>query len=441
MRKKVLIITYYWPPAGGPGVQRALYFVKYLRDFGWEPIVYTVENGEYHNTDPSFEHEIPENVEVLKKPSREPYYWYKLLTGRKKEEKLKPALVTEKTGRPLLQRTAVWIRGNFFIPDARMWWIRPSVRFITGYLKDNPVDAVFSTSPPQSVHLIARNVSRKMNIPWVADFRDPWTKVHYFDDLTLSRRALKKHRILEKSVLTEARRVTAVSWSMAEDFERLSGRAIDVITNGYDLPENLLQPAPPEFDGIKIFFMGSLPEKRNPIQFWEVLKSWIAQNNITPGDLNFLFIGNIDPAILRYLNETGLQDFISSKTYIPHNEIWDYLHRSDVLFFIGTPGKKDVINLKIFEYLAVQKPILSISSAGGDIEKILKETAAGLNADFDQPEIALKNFIRFYEAFQNHTLRHIGSSAKDSVARFSRRNLTRELALLLDEITGEDDSL
>src|SRR5690625_1877256 len=173
MRKKVLIITYYWPPAGGPGVQRAVYFVKYLRSFGWEPIVYTVKDGEYPNLDPSFEKEIPENLTVWKRRSPEPYYWYKLLTGRKKDESLKPAIVSETSKKSFTHQMAVWIRGNFFIPDARMWWIRPSIRFLRRKLKDHPVDAIFSTSPPQSVHLIAQGIASKMNIPWVADFRDP----------------------------------------------------------------------------------------------------------------------------------------------------------------------------------------------------------------------------------------------------------------------------
>src|SRR5687768_13552946 len=188
MSKKVLIITYYWPPSGGSGVQRWLKFVKYLRDYGWEPIVYTPSNPESPVNDDSLAKDIPSGITILKTEIREPYGLYKKFIGRKKDEKISAAFLTEKKKPKLAERIAVWIRGNFFIPDARKWWIGPSVSFLSDYLSKNKEDAIVSTGPPHSMHLIALGLKNlpapkeslrtgkagKLNIKWLADFRDPW---------------------------------------------------------------------------------------------------------------------------------------------------------------------------------------------------------------------------------------------------------------------------
>src|SRR5687768_9770887 len=176
MSKKVLIITYYWPPSGGSGVQRWLKFVKYLRDYGWEPIVYTPSNPESPVNDDSLAKDIPSGITILKTEIREPYGLYKRFIGRKKDEKISAGFLTEKKKPKFAERIAVWVRGNFFIPDARKWWIKPSISFLSDYLTKNKVDAIVSTGPPHSMHLIAMGVKKKTGIKWLADFRDPWTQ-------------------------------------------------------------------------------------------------------------------------------------------------------------------------------------------------------------------------------------------------------------------------
>ena len=189
---RVLIISYYWPPSGGAGVQRWLKFSKYLRDFGWEPVIYTPENPESPDVDKSLLKDIPPGIEVIKKQIWEPYDAYKRFIGQKKDEKIQAGFLSEKKRNPLFENISVWIRGNFFIPDARRFWIKPSIRFLIKYLAAHPVNAIVSTGPPHSMHLIALGLKKKLNIPWLADFRDPWTTIDFYHQLHLTRQADKK---------------------------------------------------------------------------------------------------------------------------------------------------------------------------------------------------------------------------------------------------------
>ena len=177
--KRVLIITYYWPPAGGSAVYRWLKFTKYLREFGWEPVIYTAENGEYTELDPDNVKDIPSGVTVLKQPIWEPYNFYKRFIGQKKTEKINVGFLTEKKKPALAERISVWVRGNFFIPDARCFWVKPSVKYLSAWLAKNPVDMVISSGPPHSMHLIAMKLKKQFNLPWIADFRDPWTNIDF----------------------------------------------------------------------------------------------------------------------------------------------------------------------------------------------------------------------------------------------------------------------
>ncbi|MBO8429398.1 MAG: glycosyl transferase family 1, partial [Bacteroidetes bacterium] len=199
--KRVLIITYYWPPSGGSGVQRWLKFAKYLPQLGWEPVIYTPLNPEPNAIDEALCREIPEGMTVLKRKIFEPYSLYKFLSGKKRGETIEANIISKESGGSASARLFAFIRGNFFIPDPRCFWIRPSARFLKRYLRKNPVDAIISTGPPHSMHLIAARLSRAAKIKWIADFRDPWTKIFYFKHLPLTNFAKKRHGKLEKEVL------------------------------------------------------------------------------------------------------------------------------------------------------------------------------------------------------------------------------------------------
>ena len=201
--KRVLIITYYWPPSGGSGVQRWLKMSKYLPDYDWQPVIYTTENAEYPIIDPSLEKDVPTDMEVIRRPIHEPYNFYKKFLGIKKEETVKMGFIHEKEKKKGWKvNFSLWIRGNLFIPDARCGWVKPSVKYLKEYLKEHPVDAIISTGPPHSMHLIAMKLKEELGIPWIADFRDPWTEIDYYNDLHLTRCADRKHHRLEREVLT-----------------------------------------------------------------------------------------------------------------------------------------------------------------------------------------------------------------------------------------------
>ena len=170
--KKVLVITYYWPPTGGSGVQRWVKFAKYLPQFGWQPVIYTPENPEMTSVDKTLEGDIPPEAIVIKRPITEFYTLYRRLMGRG-DSSVKEVNPINNRERTFKQKLMLALRGNLFIPDPRVTWVGPSVRFLKKYLEENPVDIIVSTGPPHSMHLIAMKVAAATGIPWVADFRDP----------------------------------------------------------------------------------------------------------------------------------------------------------------------------------------------------------------------------------------------------------------------------
>lgn len=427
--KKVLIITYYWPPSGGSGVQRCLYFVKYLKKFGWEPIVYTVSNGEYPAIDESLEKEIPLGTTVIKSEIWEPYQLYKKFTGQKKDKKLKPSIVSEKQKNQFAHKISTFIRGNFFIPDARKFWIQPSIKRLSKYLAENPVDLIFSSSPPQSVHLIALGLKQKFNIPWVADLRDPWTKISYYKDLMLTPWADSKNKTLEKKVLKTADTVTTVSWSCQQGFEEIGNRKVEVITNGFEDTIKLPDITPDE-NFYTISYTGTLSRDRNPITIWTGIKELLDSHPKLKSTLRLRFIGDIDDSVFDSLKSLGLGQNVERVGYVKHAKVFEYLASSNMLLLIGIQGDKGVLTGKLFEYLFSGKPILSIGPKGGDIEKILEETKAGINIDFEEKAAVKKALLDLikHKRTTNNSIRN------QQLSRFTRKSLTEQLAKLFDQL-------
>ena len=231
-KKKVLIITYYWPPAGGSGVQRWLKFMKYLRDFDIEPIIYTVKNPSYPILDDSLLSEIPEGIEIVKQPIFEPNSLLSIFGSKSKNESagfLDP-------NPSFLGKIMQYIRANYFIPDARKYWIKPSVRFLSNYIEKNAVDVVITTGPPHSLQLIGLQLKKQKGVKWISDFRDPWTEIDYFHQLPLTKKATKKHHILEEEVIRKSDMILVVGDTMKKKFLKYSD-SIEVITNGFDTNE------------------------------------------------------------------------------------------------------------------------------------------------------------------------------------------------------------
>lgn len=431
--KRVLIITYYWPPSGGAGVQRWLKFVKYLRGYGWEPVIYCPENPEYPETDPSLEKDIPDGIEVIRRPIWEPYLLYKRLQGRKKDERINAAFLSEKKNNPLVEKLSVWIRGNLFIPDARRFWIAPSIKFLTGYLRHHPVDAIASTGPPHSMHLIALGVSGRLGIPWLADFRDPWTNIDFYRDLRLTAAADRRHHTLERRVVTRASAVTVISHNMAEDFRRIHDRGYEVITNGFDPDDTDTGSITPDTK-FSIAHIGTLVSTRNPSVLWTALAELLPDHPDLASDLEIKLVGKVDFSVTESLGRNGLSGYVNRIDYMPHAEVTRVQKQSQVLLLLinDTPNARMILTGKFFEYLAAERPILCIGPGDGDAAAILKDTAAGTLVGYSDVTAMKKAILDYYASYRNGTLR----VESRNTGQYSRKELTGRLAGVLNTITA-----
>jgi glycosyltransferase involved in cell wall biosynthesis len=418
MALRALIITYYWPPAGGSGVQRWLYFVKYLREFGIEPVVFTVDKPSYPIVDKSLESHIPEGIEVIRQRIWEPGN----LVAKKGNDS--SGFLPENP--TLFQKFKQYIRANYFIPDARKFWIRPSTRKIIKYLKKNPVDWIITTGPPHSVHLIGKRVKAKMGVKWLADFRDPWTEIDYFHHLPLTKSSLFKHQRLEYEVVSSADKVIVVSNTMKKQFEELNPNCT-VITNGYD-DANL--STVPEIDKqFTLTHIGMLNADRNPEMLWEVLAEMIYDNEEFEEKVQINLVGHIADEVRQSIRSFELERFVNYTQYIPNYAVPAFQMKSQVLLLIinNVPSSKTIITGKVYEYLRSKRPILAIAPTDGDLADIIDTTQSGIVVDFIDKE-GLKRAIEIYF---KHYLKNQLIIKSINTEQYHRKNLTQHLALLL----------
>ncbi len=431
-QKKVLIITYYWPPTGGGGVYRWLKFVKYLPQFGWEPIVYTPLNPEAGITDETLLTDISKNVSVLKKKIIEPYALYKLITNKPKTFTYDNFVHThEKLKKSFKEKVSIFIRGNLFIPDARCLWIKPSVKYLTNYLKENPVDVIVTTGTPHSMHLIGLRLSRITKIPWMADFRDPWTNIEYYHLLRLTKYANNKHIKLEKKVLTSADIVVTVSPSWAKLMENLGAKNVYTINNGYDDEDFSFLPVEID-DKFTITHVGVLNESRNPYKLWKAISEICFQSEDFRNNLKLQFLGTTDFTVKEYLKELELLQYTDFFGYVKHSDALKITAASAVLLLLlnNTPDIEGRIPAKMYEYIAARRPILQIAPEKCDAAQILYETNSGYRADFDDTEEIKKNILKLYNNFKNTTT----ELKFTNIEKYSRKKLTQKLSIVLDNM-------
>lgn len=426
--KKVLIITYYWPPSGGAGVQRWLKFAKYLPEFGYQPIIYTPENPEFPVLDESLLKDIPEGIEVLKQPIWEPYNWYRQFLGQK-DKKIGAGFVSEKKEPGLLHKISVWVRGNFFIPDARKFWIKPSVQYLVKYLQENPVDAVVSTGPPHSMHLIALELKKRLNINWIADFRDPWTNIDFYKELMLSSWADSKHRQLEQEVLAKADSVVTIGYTMTKEMAELGAKRVETITNGFDeddFPETQIG-LDSEFT---ISHIGTFSPARNHPKFWQALAELKTENQALANSLKIRTVGVVDHHVATAIEEAGLFENWERIDYVSHDKVLEYQRSSKVLLVSinDSPNATGILPGKFFEYLASGRPILAIGPKQSDIGTVLSKTKAGVIVEKDDLEEMKQVILALFEENQNL------QRDETEIAKFSRRGLTGQMVELLNSL-------
>lgn len=431
--KRALIITYYWPPSGGAGVQRWLKLSKYLPEFGWQPVVYTPENPEAPVEDHSLLKDVHPSVEVIKTPIWEPYGLYKKFVGMKSGEKINAGFLNENEKPEKKEGVSVWVRGNFFIPDARKFWIRPSVRFLKKYLLEHPVDAIISSGPPHSMHLIARQLKRKMNIPWIADFRDPWTEIDFYNQLRLTGRSDQKHKTLEKSVLTEANKVVVIGKTMAARFSAVHAISSVVIPNGFD-EEDFQKVQRENSDEISIVHVGAMNKDRNHPAFWEAIAEIKKEKPTIANRLKILLVGKLDISVQQSISSFGLGNQVDIHAYLQHDQIAAMLQSASILYLPinNTPNAKSIQTGKLFEYLAAGRPILGTGPTDGDAADIITSCHAGEMVDFTDVKKIKSVLLNWIDQIDRKVMKHKTSGAE----QFSRRNLTAIYAEQLDQITG-----
>lgn len=432
--KKVLIITYYWPPAGGPGVQRWLKFVKYLPEFGIKPIVYIPKNPTYPILDQDLVSEIPAGVTILKKDIFEPYAIASVFS-KGKVKKISSGIIPEQKKQSFSERISLWIRGNLFIPDARVLWVKPSVIYLQKYIRENDINTIITTGPPHSVHLIGFHLKKKTKVNWIADFRDPWTTIGYQKSLKLSSFAASKHKKLEKEVLTYADEIIVTSKSTKLEFAEITSKPIRVITNGYDLETVEKQKVDNKFS---ISHIGSLLSERNPKILWQTLAELINEIPTFKNDLELKLIGTVSDTVLQSIEENSLTPFLHNLGYVSHAEAIAAQRRSQVLLLleIDSPETKAIIPGKLFEYMVSGRPILALGPQGADFADIIKETNTGIFITYQEKQKLKSTIIDLYTRFLTGDLKANAAGLQ----QYSRRNLTGKLADVILHLNNTSNS-
>ena len=424
--KKILIITYYWPPAGGPGVQRWLKFVKYLPEFGIDPIVYCPENPNYPIIDKSLLSEIPKTITVLKQPINEPYGLASLFS-KNSTKKISSGVIPKAKKQSLIEKVMLYVRGNYFIPDARKNWIKPSVSFLSNYIQNHQIETIITTGPPHSLHLIGLNLKEQLEIKWLADFRDPWTTIGYHKALRLTKLSEAKHKEFELKILNTADEIIVTSNHTKNEFQTKTKHAVSVITNGYDSHSITIEEKDTLFT---LSHIGSLLSERNPKVLWEVLSELIQENKDFSKAFQLNLVGVVSDDVLESIYKNGLEEYVNIAGYVSHDDAIKFQLQSQLLLLIEIDSEdtKAIIPGKVFEYLISETPILAIGPRDADIEQIIKSTNTGTYFSYNQKGLLKNQLLNYFDAYQNNDLKVNAIGLQP----YSRKALTEKLSIIIN---------
>lgn len=418
--KKVLFITYYWPPAGGPAIQRVLKFAKYLPEYGYQPIVLTVENPDAPSFDKALEKEIPACCKVYKTKSVDYLAFYKKLFV-KKGGSLKSDILAQ-SNQSLLSKLMVWVRQNLFIPDAKIGWKRTAVQEGIRIAKEEQVDLILSSSPPHTVQLIAKEIAQTTGLPWVTDLRDPWTNYLFYQQGNKCKWVQQYERKLERKTLLATDKLITVSQAIAEDYAVLLGKEINQITNGYDFTPVKNSPTNKRF---KIRYLGSMIEWLIPHKLFRALANSPELKNI-----DFQFFGNNDPSLAEALTKYGLSEHIKLNAYISYEDFTREAQEADLLLLcLPIVNGRGILSGKLFEYLGAQTRILAIANTENrELREIIQQAQAGEVFSYeDDLKEYLEQELSYWKSGNYPT------PNTNYIQQFHRKELTKKLALLLDD--------
>jgi hypothetical protein len=426
---KVLIITYYWPPSGGSGVQRWLKFVKYLPQTGWKPFVYTPSNPSFAIVDNSLAKDVPAEAEIITQPIWEPYNAFAKLNKLLGRKEVKPSDFVSTGKKSVFKSLSTWVRGNLFVPDARVFWVKPSVHFLQNYLIENNIDVIITTGPPHSIHLIGLGLKEQnKKLKWVADFRDPWTEWDLLDNLLLTRWARKRHSVLEKEVLTKADEVISIAPFHVARFEALGNRKVKLVTNGFDEDDfkSIVRIKTTRFT---LRHMGVVDELRDPRPIMEAIGSCCQLNPDFAADVLIEFIGSVNSGFKEYVHgNPTLNSITRFVNQLPHSELLQIYGETDLQLLVLAHTAIAPGNLpgKFFEYLASGNPILAIGPTNGDAAEVLAQTQSGKIFERENKEGVASALLDFYEEWKTQA-----KKTTADVSMFTRKALTLQLANIL----------
>jgi glycosyltransferase involved in cell wall biosynthesis len=422
---KVLIVLYYWPPAGGPGVQRWLKFVKYLKDFNIVPTIYVPENPHYPIIDESLGLEVSPDIEIIKAPIKEPYKLASKI-AEKETNTLSKGIIKENQKQSFLQKTMLYARGNLFIPDARALWIKPSVKRISKLFNERDFDALITTGPPHSLHRIGFHLKEKFpDLAWIADFRDPWTNIGYHDQLKLSQSSKEKHLEMEKEVLTTADAILVTSPGTEKEFKAKTNKPVHLVTNGFDDAEVNFEPD----EHFSLAHIGTLLSERNPKVLWEAISELVEEDKVFESNLELRFVGQVSQTLVQSIHEHNLQDHARFLGYLPHQKSQQEMFNAQVLLLIekDKTETRDIIPGKLFEYFQSKRPILGIGPDEWDVADMIKKHNCGFTFNYVEKE-EIKYCIRaYYEAFMKGKL----FIKPINIEMYHRKQLTERLATII----------
>jgi len=435
--KNLLVIAYYFPPSGGPGVQRVLKHIKYLREYGWNPIVLTVSNGDFPARDESLLKQIPSDIKVIRTKIFEPYDLYRALTGKGKDTAIDVNVIKkdgEKIG--MKEQLAEFVRSTFFIPDARIGWFLTARKAINELLATEHISAVYSSSPPYTCSIIARHIKRKYGIPWIAGFRDPWTGF-----ISSPKRWLIPKKIdmtMERSVFTEADAVECAWEGIIKDalskYPELNPAKFHHVPNGFDssdFPEVHWQ----KNEKFTLTYTGSMYGRRNPAALFSAIENLIQNNKISPSKIKLRFIGRFGNEVLDMFENASFKDSIEIISYMSHGESIANLMKSDCLLLVVDESKEseEIVPGKVYEYIGVGRPIIATGPEEGAVGKLIKSTKAGFIAHQSNVQKIEEIFFNYYKQWLDGKIEY--NPDVEEIQKYERKNAAFKLSQLLNEIT------
>ncbi|MCH7724409.1 MAG: glycosyltransferase [Bacteroidetes bacterium] len=415
--KKVLFITYYWPPSGKASLHWPLKIMKHLPKYGWQPSVITVKEDTFSQQDETLSEDISPELKVIRTKSYEPFNIYKKFIGKKEDHQLVASQTISKSNRSLSHRISIWLRMNLFIPDARVGWYFPAVTSAIKLMKEEKIDAIVSIGPPHTTHLIGKKISKKSNIPHVPVFIDPWVNIIYYKEFKRSKATLAIDNYLEKAVLKNAKQVVFVTETMKNDYVKKYNfikQKSSVLYWGYDeedFKKVVIEKKQQEYK--TLVHSGNIFSYQNPNHFWKQIK----KENEKGNKIRIKFIGTVDPEIKKSITEEGLNEITEYCGFLPYYEMLKNISEADFLLVCASEPRH--VPGKLFEYLRTGNPIIAFGNNNEEVKRILKNSNAGIIFNYDESgEEFFTNYINL-------------KPEPSYVVRFDRERITAEMAKIL----------